>query len=299
RFRHRRRNKRGKRRLLSTSNGVLIDSSFAESHGYNIGDTIQIELTAYSLSFETQITGTMCYAEATSTKSVCPIYISIAQNQGLLPFFNAYANQALVKTGDVAYTRQAINNHYSDQNNLLFILDMDTTESFTLLENEVSQSKAMIYVFPVIFLFVSVLVILTTISQLILRERMNIGTLKALGYSNPEIASHYSSVGIIVTLFGALIGVMIGPKIIPHVMEVKYELVYNLPAYDGVIYSILWSFAAILAVGLLSASLSFLICRDVLKETPAQCMRPKAPKNMMMIRLIGGDGHDEPVAPVD
>jgi len=271
--------------------GVLIDSTFASSRGYAIGDIITIDLLDYDESLELEITGLMRFAEVTSTKTTCPVYISLASQPSLSPLFQAYHNQVLIQTDDVSLLKQQALTHFQGQNNLLFIYEKDTMESYALLDTEVSQSRAMIIVFPVIFLIVSILVILTTISQLILRERTNIGTLKALGYGDFTIGMHYSSVGIIISMLGAFIGAILGPQIIPHVMSIKYQLIYNLPNIP-VIYSLPMTLLTILGFGILSSVISIVVCHDVIKENPAKCMRPKVPQNKLLIRLIGDDLDD-------
>lgn len=283
--------------VLEGTPGVLIDSAFANENGYHIGDSINIDLINYNISFNLTITGFMRFVENISTKLTCPIYVSLSSNPTLKPLFTKAANQMLIKTNDISNVRNQVNSYYQSSDNLLFVYDKASMESHVLLQNEIKQSESMIYVFPVIFLFVSILVILTTISQLILRERTNIGTLKALGYKDKSIALHYSSVSIIVSVIGAIIGAFVGPMIIPNVMGIKYEIIYNLPQVETQ-YSILWSLIAILALGLLSSTISLLICKEVLSENPAQCMRPKVPKNKLLERLIGGDEYEE-FEPID
>ncbi|MBP3581519.1 MAG: FtsX-like permease family protein, partial [Clostridia bacterium] len=82
---------------------------------------------------------------------------------------------------------------------------------------------------PVIFLLVSVLVIITTIDQLIFMERSKIGTLKSVGVNDKKILRHYSSYGAVLCGIGALLGLIIGPLIIPGIMFIKYDLVYSIP----------------------------------------------------------------------
>ena len=170
--------------IIEGEKGVLIDNSFAASRGYEIGDLITIDLVDYSQSLELTITGLMRYPEVASIKTTCPVYINLEDNSSLSLLFQMFHNQVLIQTDDVSGLKEQILTHFQGQGNLLFIYEKDTMESYSLLSTEVSQSRAMIVVFPIIFLVVSILVILTTISQLILRERTNIGTLKALGYSD-------------------------------------------------------------------------------------------------------------------
>ena len=95
-----------------------------------------------------------------------------------------------------------INERFEGDGNLIFIYDRESMEAPLLLDGEISQSRKMLYVFPVIFLLVSVFVILTTVNRLILDERTEIGTLKALGFSRGEILRHYAGFGCILCLVG-------------------------------------------------------------------------------------------------
>lgn len=277
--------------VLEGNPGVLVDEVYAISHGILIGDTIQLEFTDYNYSIEVEITGFMRFAEVASIKSNCPVYITLSEHPELETFYNLYKNQVLIQTNDITTVKQDILDHFSGASNYLFTYELDQLESYAQLQTEVDQSKQMIYVFPIIFLVVSILVILTTISQLILRERTNIGTLKALGYSNFAIGLHYSSVGILVSMIGAGIGALIGPQIIPHVMSVKYALLYNLPTVE-VIYEWNITLASFIGFGILSSLISIYSCHDVLRERPAECMRPKVPSLHVAMRLIGS-GKDE------
>ena len=54
--------------------------------------------------------------------------------------------------------------------------------------------------------FVGVLVILTTTSQIILKERTQIGTMKAIGLSNHEIYAHYIALTLSIVGIGIVIG---------------------------------------------------------------------------------------------
>lgn len=123
-----------------------------------------------------------------------------------------------------------------------------------MLDGEVSQSRKMLYVFPVIFLLVSVFVILTTVNRLILEERTEIGTLKGLGFSRGEILRHYASFGGILCLIGGLVGAAIGPFIVPNVMKVKYQLVYSLPFPALPSFDILGSLLSVGLVALLAGA---------------------------------------------
>lgn len=279
--------------IVKGDNGVLIDKKFAERNELNIGDEIKIE-TSY-INSSLKVTGFMNFIEVANTYTVCPVFISedklksVLEEKGLPgSFISAFYSQVLIKTNDVAKTRKQIEDYFNakENNNLLYILDSSSSEAIVSLESEVSQSLKMIYVFPVIFLLVSVLVILTTISQLILRERTNIGTLKAIGISNRQILLHYSLFGVILCLIGGVIGVIIGPQIVTRVMLIKYNLVYSLPSISYILYSPFYSILALLIVAGLAGLIGSCVSLSVIRERPSECMRPKAPRENILVKSI-------------
>ncbi len=282
--------------------GVLVDEETRQIDSFAIGKEIEIEIELpgfpAALAFAAKITGYMNFAEVSDTYTFCPVYLSIetletAIRDAGIPFFSAETayNQVLIKTADVQKTKDAINTHYSLQGDispLMFIYDRATIESVAALNGEVTTSLRMIYVFPVIFLLVSILVIMTTLSALILRERTNIGTLKGIGISNRRIMMHYSFFGAVLCLIGGLIGAVLGPLIVPNIMLIKYTLVYSMPPISGIVFSILWSAVAVFGVCLLAASIGMLVCRSVIREKPAECMRPQQPKENPLLNLTAG-----------
>lgn len=143
-------------------------------------------------------------------------------------------------------------------------------------------------VFPVFFVLVAALVCLTTMTRMIEEERTQIGTMKALGYSNGSILSKYMFYALLATGIGVAVGLVVGYQLFPGVIMSAYGMLYRLPVQ---ITPFLWGDAAIImAVCLAAVALTvYLCCRGVLTPMPAQLMRPKAPKNgkRVMLERIG------------
>ena len=132
-------------------------------------------------------------------------------------------------------------------------------------------------VFPAFFILVAALVCMTTMTRMIEEERSQIGTMKALGYSYGSILMKYIVYGLIATLGGSVIGLAIGYKLFPWVIIKTYGIMYSikpaaLPFHLGEALVITAG-----AVMIISATV-WLTVRGTLSQTPAQLMRPKAPK---------------------
>jgi putative ABC transport system permease protein len=164
----------------------------------------------------------------------------------------------------------------SDQN-LALLSDRSDMPFVTTVHNDVVQARQFTFLFPFVFFFVAILVILTTTSQIVLKERTQIGTLKALGLSRGQIYFYYIIMTLSLVGIGTFLGEILGPLIIPYIMGEKYSLLYTLPAQTytfPLLYGLLTALV-FLAVG---ALVTFLVCRREVSLKPAESMRPVPPK---------------------
>lgn len=139
-------------------------------------------------------------------------------------------------------------------------------------------------VFPLIFFLVAALVSLTTMSRMVQEKRMEIGTLKALGYSRLAIVAHYLIYSVSASLIGSIIGVSIGFKLFPKLIMTAYVSLYTIP-YSVMTYDFRLALMSSLIAILFTASAAILATLDELREAPASLMRPKPPKSGRKILL--------------
>ena len=158
-----------------------------------------------------------------------------------------------------------------------YVLDRNSTQAYVEYEQNAERIGAIGKIFPLIFFLVAALVSLTTMTRMVESQRTEIGTLKALGYSNWAIARKYVFYALSASLIGSLIGLVLGQKLLPWVIIAAYRVLYPnlfvvltpLNAY----YSIMASGAAVICVtGAALAS-----CYRELVASPAELMRPSAP----------------------
>ncbi len=155
----------------------------------------------------------------------------------------------------------------------------DRTESclgFAGFSNDSDRMDSLSTVFPVFFLAVASLVCLTTLARMVEEHRTEIGTFKALGYSNSAIRRKYMVYSLSATGLGCIVGLLAGFRIFPTVIINAYCMMYDLPDPQTPFHmpmAIACTVVSLLCV----AAVTFVVCRSVLKETPASIMRPKAP----------------------
>ena len=139
-------------------------------------------------------------------------------------------------------------------------------------------------VFPVFFILVAALVCLTTMTRMVEEQRSQIGTLKALGYSNGQIIFKFMFYALTATLLGSVIGAIIGQKLFPFAILTAYGMLYTMPEVQLPVDWLLTALCTLTAAAAVSLTV-YLSCKSELSEQPAQLMRPKAPKAGKMILL--------------
>jgi len=139
-------------------------------------------------------------------------------------------------------------------------------------------------VFPVIFYLVAVLISLTSMARMIEEERIEIGTLKSLGYTNLQIISKYIIYSAIACILGGILGMSVGFYLLPTIVWNLYSLIYTIPNFH-LNYQLDLGLAGTLIAFLCIGGTTILVACKELKEMPSVLMRPKAPKNGKKIFL--------------
>ncbi len=194
------------------------------------------------------------------------------------------ANQFLVKLNSASDTEReisAIKTAFSNKevDNLYSVTARDDLDVISPLKTEITQSRQITWVFPIVFYFVALLVVITSARQSLLRQRTEIGVFKALGIKNRDLFRHYMFETGIVVFIGAALGLIAGPFIVPYILNIKYSLLYTLPARRYTFPYLFGGLALIVFVGI-SLAVSYLVLRREMKLKPVESMRPPVPKEM-------------------
>ncbi len=171
------------------------------------------------------------------------------------------AKDALEKLNDSAWT-------------VTYQKDLPGHESYG---QSLDNITAMANVFPVFFFLIAAMMCLATMTRMVEEERMQLGTLKALGYSESSILSKYYSYAALACIAGSVIGVVIGAVIFPKAIDSAYAMMYCLPEVNIYFH---WGYILAGTAFSLAATLiaTLVACTRALKTQAAQLMRPKSPK---------------------
>lgn len=139
-------------------------------------------------------------------------------------------------------------------------------------------------IFPYFLYLVAALVASTTMTRMVDEERINSGTLKALGYRDRDVMKKFVVYGAAAGGLGSTVGVVLGHTLLPYIVYSAYAAKFSLPPI--VLQWHLGISAAALALGLaVSVIPAVLVAKRSLAEKPAQLLLPKAPANGSKILL--------------
>lgn len=255
--------------------GIWLDQSYAEENNIQVGD--HLFLVINGIHRKDEVKGLVLHPE----------FIYQQQDGGLLPdhkntgyaFLSAQSipnqeqipyTQLLMKTTQPS-TMEQVSKDRLHRSNVTCIQKRDLP-SYATLESEIVQHKAFGNVFPIVFLLIAALTTLTTVSKLILHQRLQIGILKALGFTNCRVLFHYVSHVLCITTLGAMLGFIAGPYLLPKLIYPMMQAMYILPSLQAV--PVEESILMVVGSVLLCFFAAVFMCRKQVKEPAAITMRP-------------------------
>ena len=158
-----------------------------------------------------------------------------------------------------------------------YILDRQQNAGYNSYIQDTKSIENLSIVFPIVFFAIAALVSLTSMTRMVEEQRQEIGTLKALGYNKIHIMLKYVIYSSLACIIGGIIGMNIGFQLLPRIIWDMYEMMYTLPEF---IVSFNHQYSSIglglIYICIVGATL-YTIIKEV-KNTPANLLRPKAPK---------------------
>jgi len=263
---------------------VMVNAAFAEANGFEIGDQFHANLNGQRRALT--ITGTALSPEFIYTigpgalmpdnESYGIIWMPEADLAAAFDMAGAFNHVALrlaqgAVKADVLDRLDQVLDPYGG----LGAYGRDGQVSDSFVSAEIDQLRAMAVVVPPIFFAISAFLVGMVMSRIVALERVEIGLLKALGYSDIEICLHYLLLAGLIAVLGVLIGWGAG-TLLAQAMARQYAqffdfpyLIFRVPAWvyamSG-LAALLTTMAGALRAALMAARLA-----------PAVAMQPPAP----------------------
>lgn len=269
----------GKKLDIDDSEGVWLDKSFADARSLKIGDTISFE--SNGITIEKKIRGfgySPEYIYNVPPSSSAPDY---AQNGFAYMSYKAFPGDVVpynvlnVKFNGTPEIYSQLLSYRLDGYYTSF-LPKSGQYSVDIISDSINQQRSVSYIYPLVFVLISLLILLTTMKRIISNQRTQIGILKANGFKNKSIMIHYLASGFLSATFGSLLGVISGPivfHLIAHPSRIRY---FKFPYWNFIEYHEF--IFVIVVIGLLSIAVSYFSIKDIINEPPSTIIKPMPPK---------------------
>ena len=271
---------------FSDEDGIWLDARFAEAKNLKIGDNISLSFNGITLNKTIRGLG------------YSPEYVYEEPENGLVSDFKyqgfgylsdkAYPGQDMPHNKLLLTTNLNSQDYYDDTRQMLEdkgyddIIDgasympREDSGSDNQIQDEIKQHIVLAVMFPIIFVVVALLILLTTMTRIVSHQRTQIGTLKAIGFENRPLIIHYLSYGFYLTLIGSVLGIIIGHKTIPYLFVDTMKSYYTLPCWNPGFNMSFIIVGLLLVLG--SVLCSYFAVASIMRESPSATLKPKPPK---------------------
>ena len=301
----------------SNTKGIWLDNFFAQENNLKIGDKLKIKYDGYI--FEEEIVGFINVPDhvydVKDESQLYPDHKMFGFAYSSINELEGYIKKQVMKITDPEIFEQIINDFdYRDylkyncimidvnniekidevKNNIeekienVALINIKDTSSYSKYQGEIEEGETYIGVFSGLFLFIALLSVITTMTRVVKKQRIQIGTLKALGFKKSKIILHYISYSFWISLVASLLGLIAGRYFIGNVF-IKMEMsFFQIPNGVPVIKNDSYIVSAL--VILCVSFVTYLATRKILKENTAETLRneiPKVKNNSLNITTIG------------
>ena len=267
------------------SDGIWLSDKFAEVNGIQIGDELTFTYTGV------EITGKVIGLVKSGENLIC-----VADENQLMPDYEAFGFAYITpKT-----LKSALGSAFYPQINIIsdmekadleeaiqkatgttfLVTTKDEHYSYAGVVSEAEEGKTMGSILPVLFLAIAILTMVTTMHRIAANEKVQIGTLKALGFRDRKILLHYTSYGLMIGLIGLVLGVILGCLVAGLIISPTgmMSTYLDLPSWELIMPDFCIPVMAAMLVFL--TLISYLSIKKMLKGTAADALRPYTPKAM-------------------
>ena len=160
------------------------------------------------------------------------------------------------------------------------VITKDDTISYAEAMGEENEGKTMGSILPVVFLMIAVLTMVTTMHRLTVKEKVQIGTFKALGFKDKKIRRHYTSYAFFVGVTGSAVGIGIGYGLAWYIMNPNGAMGTYIDLPEWKLPMPWFCIVIIAAVILILTLIGYLSVKEMLKGNAADALRSYTPKKV-------------------
>ena len=165
-----------------------------------------------------------------------------------------------------------------------YVFSRDDNYAYSNFISSATNIKKIGNVFPIVFYVIAILISLISMTRMVEDDRSEVGTLKSLGFSSLKIVNKYLIYALSATIVGGIIGIFIGVNTIPVIIWDIYKVMFDLPSLI-ITYDLNYIILGLAITTLCITAATLNSTYKMLKEEPANLMRPKAPKSGKRVLL--------------
>ena len=267
---------------FKNENGVWLDNFYAKENNIHVGDNIEIKYD--NITLEEEVKGLINVPDHIyDIKDESELYPNhkdfgfayIASSELPKEYQNIY-NTIMVTLKDSSKKDETKENIENNIVNVVAVTNIEDSLSYRTYQGEIDEGKTYVGVFSGLFIFIAFLSVITTMTRVVKKQRVQIGTLKALGFSDKKIALHYVSYGFFISLLGSIFGIILGYFLIGNVfinMEMQF---FEIPNGRPVLN--LLDFVVVILTIMGVSLVTYMSCYKITKESPSETLRPLMPK---------------------
>ena len=154
------------------------------------------------------------------------------------------------------------------------ITTKDENMSYVGSQGEVEEGKIMGSILPVIFLLISVLTMMTTMQRIVNKEKVQIGTLKALGFKNNKILAHYTLYTVAVGIISSILGVLAGYGLAYSIVNPNGSMGTYIDMPDWKMSIPPFAYIVIITINALLIIIGLMSVRKILTKSACEILRP-------------------------
>lgn len=269
----------GKKFDKNSSDGIWLNETICKERGLKTGDKITLRYGETEKKFK--IKGTILDSEfiyyTGSVTDTVPNHklhgYGLIGEKAAESFYGMYICNELRLSVDTScdYTKLQANVETILGDKYLNFSERDDLPSVSQITKEISQMQNMANLFSAVFIILTILSMYSTMTRLIRTQTTQIGTMKAVGFSDAAIRLHYICYGFFVSLAGSCLGIFFGKALVSKaVMKVK-KATLTLPEWQ-----VRLSYRTYIIIGcivLVCVLAAILAVQKSLKKMPAESMR--------------------------
>ncbi len=264
---------------------ILLNVEFMDLNNLKIGDTVDIFYSGRTNTFT--IVGSVMSPEyvylVKDPTELLPDKKTFGFGYVSLPMMNTISNAGntyndLVMTLKDGYEYDDVKLELEDTLNnygLINLLPREDQTSYAMMDMELYGLEQTATSIPMSFLFMVMAILYLTLKRVIEQERMEIGMLKAFGYTDLQILNHYLMYGLITGVLGGALGCLLGYLMSDSLLGV-YSEYYLLPIDSKTIILQPFVIGFILSIGC-GVIGTLLGVKKVLKLSPVDAMKSEVP----------------------